>query len=97
MPTAWASEGWTLPSTHSGVLAALAAFGLPVCEHRAVAQGAEGLIAFHARMRALRDSLPFDIDGVVYKVNSLACSSNSASSRASRAGPWRTSIRRRKC
>ena len=67
-----ASEGWTLPSTHSGVLAALAAFGLPVCEHRAVAQGAEGLIAFHARMRALRDSLPFDIDGVVYKVNSLA-------------------------
>ena len=67
-----ASDGWTTPSTHSGVLAALAAFGLPVCEHRAVVQGAEGLIAFHARMRAARDGLGFDIDGVVYKVNSLA-------------------------
>jgi DNA ligase (NAD+) len=47
-------------------------FGVPVCEHRAVASGADGLIEFHARMRAARDTLPFDIDGVVYKVNSLA-------------------------
>ena len=64
--------GWDVPATHAGVLDALAAFGLPVCEHRAVVQGADGLIAFHARIRALRDALPFDIDGVVYKVNSLA-------------------------
>ncbi|MFH1872304.1 MAG: NAD-dependent DNA ligase LigA [Pseudomonadota bacterium] len=66
------TRGWDLPPTHAGVLNALAACGLPVCEHRAVAQGAEGLIVFHARMREARDSLPFDIDGVVYKVNSLA-------------------------
>ena len=66
------TRGWNLPQTHSGVLDALAAFGLPVCEHRAVVLGAEGLIAFHARMREARDALPFDIDGVVYKVNSLA-------------------------
>jgi DNA ligase (NAD+) len=66
------TRGWDLPATHAGVLDALAAFGLPVCEHRAVVQGADGLIGFHARMRELRDSLPFDIDGVVYKVNSLA-------------------------
>jgi DNA ligase (NAD+) len=64
-------RGWDVPATHAGVLDALAAFGLPVCEHRAVAQGADGLVAFHARIRALRDALPFDIDGVVYKVNSL--------------------------
>jgi DNA ligase (NAD+) len=64
--------GWNLPQTHGGVLDALAAFGLPVCEHRAVVQGADGLIAFHARMREMRDVLPFDIDGVVYKVNALA-------------------------
>jgi DNA ligase (NAD+) len=63
--------GWNLPATHAGVLDALAAFGLPVCEHRAVVAGADGLIAFHARMREMRDMLPFDIDGVVYKVNSL--------------------------
>jgi DNA ligase (NAD+) len=36
------TRGWELPATHSGVLDALAAFGLPVCEHRAVASGAEG-------------------------------------------------------
>jgi len=66
------TRGWDLPATHSGVLDALAGFGLPVCERRAVVTGADGLIGFHARMRELRDSLPFDIDGVVYKVNSLA-------------------------
>jgi len=65
-------RGWLLPATHGEVLDALAAFGLPVCEHRAVVRGADGLIAFHARIREARDALPFDIDGVVYKVNSLA-------------------------
>ncbi len=66
------TEGWAVPDTHAGVLDAIAACGLPVCEHRAVLQGAAELAAFHARIGALRDSLPFDIDGVVYKVNSLA-------------------------
>ena len=63
--------GWTLPATHGAVLDAIAAFGLPVCEDRAVAEGAAGLIAFHAAMGAKRDALPFDIDGVVYKVDRL--------------------------
>ena len=66
------TQAWSAPETHSGVLDALAAFGLPVCEHRAAVHGAEGLIDFHARIRETRDALPFDIDGVVYKVNSLA-------------------------
>jgi len=66
------TRGWSLPARHSEVLDALAAFGIPVCEHRAVARGAEGLIAFHAGILAQRDTLPFDIDGVVYKVDSLA-------------------------
>jgi DNA ligase (NAD+) len=65
-------EGWTLPATHSGVLDALAAFGLPVCEHRIVARGPGELAAFHDRMGERRASIPFDFDGVVYKVNSLA-------------------------
>lgn len=64
--------GWSLPATHSGVLDALAALGLPVCEHRVVAHGPGELIAFHAAILAMRDALPFDIDGVVYKVNPLA-------------------------
>jgi DNA ligase (NAD+) len=66
-----AVDGWAMPATHAGVLDALAAFGLPVCEHRAVLLGGEALAGFHRRVAALRDSLPFDIDGVVYKVNSL--------------------------
>ncbi len=65
-------QGWDIPPTHSGLLDALLALGLPVCEHRTVAQGAQGLNAFHQRMGQLRDSLPFDIDGVVYKVNDRA-------------------------
>ncbi|MFO6419595.1 NAD-dependent DNA ligase LigA [Hylemonella sp. W303a] len=65
-------RGWTLPPTHGQVMDAFVAMGLPVCEHRALGLGAEALVDFHARMGALRDSLPFDIDGVVYKVNNLA-------------------------
>ncbi|WP_038216404.1 NAD-dependent DNA ligase LigA [Xenophilus azovorans] len=65
-------QGWDMPATHSATLDALAALGIPVNEDRAVAQGAEGLAAFHARIAAARDSLPFDIDGVVYKVDDLA-------------------------
>jgi DNA ligase (NAD+) len=42
-------QGWAQPDTHSGVLDALAAFGLPVCEHRDRAVGPQGLAGFHAR------------------------------------------------
>ncbi len=62
-------DGWDPPSTHARLLDALAAMGFPVSTERAVVQGAEGLIAFHQQVGAKRDALPFDIDGVVYKVN----------------------------
>ena len=67
-----AVDGWAVPPTHSALLDALQAFGLPVCADRAVALGAAGLVDFHRAMGAKRDALPFDIDGVVYKVNDLA-------------------------
>ena len=63
-------QGWDVPATHSGMLDALAALGLPVNADRAVVQGPAGLVEFHRAMAARRDALPFDIDGVVYKVNS---------------------------
>lgn len=63
-------QGWALPATQSGLLDALAAFGLPVNDMRTVASGTAGLVAFHQRVAEARDGLPFDIDGVVYKVNS---------------------------
>ena len=65
-------RGWDTPATHSGVLDALSAMGLPVCPDRCVAAGSAGLVAFHQQIEGRRDQLPFDIDGVVYKVNSLA-------------------------
>jgi DNA ligase (NAD+) len=64
-------RGWALPATHGATLDALAALGVPVEGHRRVVQGADGLVAFHAEIAALRDALPFDIDGVVYKVDRL--------------------------
>ncbi|MFO1287270.1 MAG: NAD-dependent DNA ligase LigA [Rubrivivax sp.] len=64
-------QGWAVPATHAAMLDALAVFGLPVSAERRVVQGAEGLVAFHRDIEERRDALPFDIDGVVYKVNSL--------------------------
>ena len=65
-------QGWLTPATHSAILDALAAFGFPVCAERAILRGAQALADFHQRVGEGRADLPFDIDGVVYKVNSLA-------------------------
>jgi DNA ligase (NAD+) len=59
-------------STHMELLQALKSWGFPVADQVERAQGAIELIAYHQRMGKARDSLPYDIDGVVYKVNSLA-------------------------
>ncbi|CDW95791.1 MULTISPECIES: NAD-dependent DNA ligase LigA [unclassified Thiomonas] len=65
--------GWAQqPETHHAMLDAFETFGLPVAPQRVHGPGAQTLIDFHARIAAARDSLPFDIDGVVYKVDSLA-------------------------
>jgi len=67
-----ATDGWNLPATQKELLDALSNFGLPVCAHRIVARGWQELADFHDRIGEERSKLPFDIDGVVYKVNSLA-------------------------
>jgi len=64
-------RGLRLPRRHSEVLGAMQAFGVPVNRDRKVVLGTEGLIAYHAAIGRKRDGLPFDIDGVVYKVNDL--------------------------
>ena len=58
--------------SHYALLQALKMWGFPVAEQVEIAQGAPDLVAYHERTGRLRDDLPFDIDGVVYKVNSLA-------------------------
>ncbi len=65
-------EGGPAWQTHHEILMALRDWGFPVAEQTACVRGASGLVAFHQRIGALRDTLPYDIDGVVYKVNSLA-------------------------
>ena len=62
----------TAPDTHEGWLRQLKAWGLPVADHTRLAAGALELIDFHRAIGQQRDTLPFDIDGVVYKVNKLA-------------------------
>ena len=58
--------------THYELLQTLKSWGFPVAVQTKIASGAAELIAFHQAIATTRDSLPFDIDGVVYKVNSLA-------------------------
>ncbi|MEO8806152.1 MAG: NAD-dependent DNA ligase LigA [Burkholderiaceae bacterium] len=64
--------GWQVPTTQSAMLAALKKMGLPVSPDSTVTQAAEGLIRYHQDIAARRDELPFDIDGVVYKINDRA-------------------------
>ena len=65
-------QGGPAWATHHELLQALKAWGFPVAEQTSTALGADGLLAFYERTGAQRAQLPFDIDGVVYKVNSLA-------------------------
>ncbi len=67
-----AEDGGPTFNTHFDLLMTLKQWGFPVAEQTACVQGAAGLVDFHQRMGQARDALPFDIDGVVYKVNSLA-------------------------
>ena len=59
-------------ATHMQLLQTLKSWGFPVAVEVDIARGAMELVAYHQRIGAARDALPFDIDGVVYKVNSLA-------------------------
>jgi DNA ligase (NAD+) len=66
------AEGMGAPETHHGWLMQLRDWGFPVAAQTRIAHGSAELVAFHQAMGQERDALPFDIDGVVYKVNSLA-------------------------
>lgn len=61
-----------LPATHSAFMARLRDWGFPVSALATTARGAGGCLDYYRRIGAQRDGLPFDIDGVVYKLNDLA-------------------------
>jgi DNA ligase (NAD+) len=67
-----AAQGGPAFNTHYDLLMTLKAWGFPVAAQTKVVRGAAELVAFHRHMGETRDQLPYDIDGVVYKVNSLA-------------------------
>jgi DNA ligase (NAD+) len=67
-----AIEGFDLPPTHSATLRRLREFGFPVSDLVGVADGVAGCLKYFHRIGAQRDTLPFDIDGVVYKLDDLA-------------------------
>lgn len=65
-------EGAQLPGRHSEVLAKIRDWGLRVCPEIRVVEGAQGCLDYYNDIGGRRDSLPYEIDGVVYKVDDLA-------------------------
>ncbi|MBU6198581.1 MAG: NAD-dependent DNA ligase LigA [Xanthomonadaceae bacterium] len=65
-------EGGDLPATHSATMRRLRDWGFPVSHLIDTAVGVEGCLAYFRRIGLRRDALPFDIDGVVYKLDDLA-------------------------
>ncbi|CAN5725957.1 NAD-dependent DNA ligase LigA [soil metagenome] len=66
-----AVEDGALPETHSQTLAQLREWGFPVSALNEVVRGVDGLLDYYARIGRLRDGLPYDIDGVVYKLDEI--------------------------
>ena len=67
-----AEQGGPQFGTHYDMLQTLKSWGFPVADQVDIARGAPELVAYHQSIGQERDQLPYDIDGVVYKVNSLA-------------------------
>ena len=65
-------EGREMPDGHNEVLDQLQAWGLKTCPERSVVKGIDGCLAYYEKLGARRESLSYEIDGVVYKVNSRA-------------------------
>ncbi|MEO5328003.1 MAG: NAD-dependent DNA ligase LigA [Magnetococcus sp. THC-1_WYH] len=62
-------EGWSLPTTQEAIIQQLQQWGLPTCPESGVVQGVDGCLEFFSRLGERRHALPYEIDGVVYKVN----------------------------
>ncbi|CAB9493920.1 NAD-dependent DNA ligase LigA [Alteromonas macleodii] len=64
-------ESFDLPSTHSARLAQLGKWGLPLCPDIDTAEGGKGCLNYYNHILEKRDNLPYDIDGVVFKVDRI--------------------------
>jgi DNA ligase (NAD+) len=66
------ADGVALPPCHSEILNQLQEWGLKTCPERQVVHGVEGCLEYYDAIGAMRNALPYEIDGVVYKVDHLA-------------------------
>jgi len=66
------TEGWVAPRLHSEVLAQIRSWGFPVSGLIEVVRGADGCLKYFESIGSKRADLPFDIDGVVFKLDDLA-------------------------
>ena len=62
-------EGAELPASHRDLLDWYQGMGIPTCEEKALVKGAPALLDFYRNVQEKRALLPYEIDGVVYKVN----------------------------
>jgi len=65
-------EAGSLPTTHMALLELIAAWGLPVSSLNQRVDSIDNCLRQYAELQAAREELPFEIDGVVYKVDDLA-------------------------
>ncbi|MDP2534759.1 NAD-dependent DNA ligase LigA [Alteromonas stellipolaris] len=65
-------EDFELPRYHSARLAQLGDWGIPLCPDIDTAEGGKGCLEYYQRILTLRDDLPYDIDGVVFKVDDIS-------------------------
>ncbi len=64
-------EGGDLPTHHSAILHALRHWGFKICPQSRVVEGVDGCLDYYREIGTLRSKLPYQIDGVVYKVDDL--------------------------
>lgn len=69
---AGAVEGFILSDTHAEQLECLQKMSVPVPQERRVVHGLDGLLVYYREIGELRNKLPYEIDGVVYKVNNIS-------------------------
>ncbi len=66
------SDNWPVPERYSDMIDQLVQWGLPSNPHSEVVRNLDGLLGYYEKLLRLRETLPYEIDGIVYKVNRIA-------------------------
>ena len=66
------AQDFNRPTSHSSLLAFFAELGLPTSEYASVVNGLKGCLAYYEKLQQQRAQLPYEIDGIVYKIDALA-------------------------